>query len=189
MQEAELPDLRATMPEYAALHSQVLQDVLTRLDKAHRAFFTRVKAGQTPGFPRFQGRNRYHSFTYKQFGNGAQSDNGFLILSKIGRIAVRWSRPIEGQPKTVTVSHEPDGWYAIFSCAEVPEQPLPMTGKETGIDIGLKVFLVTADGLVVHDPRYHRHAEKHLAKAQRCVSKRQKGSTRRKKAAQCCARQ
>jgi putative transposase len=188
-QEAELPDLRACMPEYAAVHSQVLQDVLSRLDKAYQAFFKRVKTGQTPGFPRFQGRNRYHSFTYKQFGNGAQLDNGFLVLSKIGRVAVRWSRPIEGTPKTVTLAHEADGWYVIFSCAEVPEQSMPLTGNETGIDVGLKVFLVTADGLVVENPRHHRKAEQRLAKAQRRVSKRQQGSHRRKKAAQHCARQ
>ena len=187
MQEAELPDIRASLPEYAAIHSQVLQDVLSRLDKAYQAFFKRVRAGRTPGFPRFQGRNRYHSFTYKQFGNGAQLDNGVVVLSKIGRVAVRWSRPIEGKPKTVTLSHEADGWYVIFSCAEVPEQPVPLTGQETGIDVGLHVFLITADGLVIDNPRHQRHAEKQLAKAQRRVSKRQKGSKRRKKAVHNCA--
>ena len=188
-QQAELPDLKAEFPEYAAIHSQVLQDVLTRLDKTYQAFFRRVKArkaGQTPGFPRFQGRNRYHSFTYKQFGNGAILDeildNGFLVLSKIGRIAVRWSRPLEGTPKTVTISHEPDGWYAVISCAEVPAQPLPPTGRETGIDVGLKLFLITADGLVVENPRWHRRGEKKLAKANKRVSCRKKGSHRRRKA-------
>ena len=111
-------------PEYRDIHSQVLQDVLTRLDRAFQAFFRRVKAGETPGYPRFQGANRYNCFTYKQFGNGATLDNGFLVLSKIGRVAVRWSRPIEGTPKTVTISREADGWYVCFSCADVPVQPL-----------------------------------------------------------------
>jgi putative transposase len=91
------------------VHSQVLQDVLTGLDRALQAFFRRVRAGETPGYPRFHGANRYISFTYKQFGNGATLDNGLLVLSKIGRIAVRWSRPLEGTPKTVTVSQEADG--------------------------------------------------------------------------------
>jgi putative transposase len=181
-QQAELPDLKAAFPEYRDIHSQVLQDVLTRLDKTYQAFFRRVKAGQTPGFPRFQGRNRYHSFTYKQYGNGARLDNGFLVLSKIGRVAVRWSRPLEGTPKTVTFSQEADGWYAIISCAEVPAQPLPPTGRETGIDVGLKVFLITADGEVVENPRLHGRGEKKLKKAQRRVSKRKKGSKRRGKA-------
>jgi putative transposase len=110
-------------------------------------------------------------------------------LSKIGRVVVRWSRSQEGKPKTGTISREPDGWYAIFSCAEVPEQPVPLTGKETGIDVGLKVFLITADGLVIDNPRHHRKAEKQLAKAQRVVSRRWKGSKRRKKAVNRCARQ
>src|SRR6476659_8420134 len=87
-QAAELKDIRAAMPEYATIHSHVLQDVLARLDKTYQAFFRRVKAGEKAGFPRYQGRDRYHSFTYKEFSNGATLDNGFLILSKIGRIAV-----------------------------------------------------------------------------------------------------
>jgi putative transposase len=147
-----------------------------------------VQAGEQPGFPRFQGRTRWHSFTYTEYGNGARLDNGFLVLSKIGRLAVRWSRPVEGTIKTVTVSREADGWYACFSCAEVPTQPLPPTGQETGIDVGLKVFLVTADGDAVANPRHYRTAEKVLQKAQRRVSRRKKGSHRRKKAAQQCAR-
>ena len=153
-QKAELPGIKEAMPEYAEVHSQVLQDVVLRVDRAFQAFFRRAKAGETAGYPRFHGRNRYHSFTspftspftYPQYDNGARLDNGFLVLSKIGRVAVRWSRPLEGTPKTVTLSQEADGWYAISSCTDVPAQPLPATGRETGIDVGLQVFLSTADG-------------------------------------------
>ncbi|MEI4878514.1 transposase, partial [Klebsiella pneumoniae] len=83
-------------------------------------------------------------------------------------------RPIEGTIKTVTVSKEADGWYVSFSCAEVPTQPLPETGRETGIDVGLKVFLITADGDVIDNPRHYRKAEKQLKKAQKRVSRRKK---------------
>jgi putative transposase len=133
-QEAELKDLRAEMPEDAAIHSHVLQDVLSRLDKTYQVFFRRVQRGEKAGFPRYQGRDRYHSFTYTEVGNGATLANGFLVLSRIGRIAVRWSRPLEGTPKTVTISREAAGWYLCFSCADVPVQPLLATGQETGID-------------------------------------------------------
>jgi putative transposase len=182
-QKAVLPGIKAVMPEYAEVNSQVLQDVVLRVERAFQAFFRRVQEGETAGYPRFQGRNRYHSFTYPQLGEHgcARLDNGFLVLSKIGRIAVRWSRPLEGTPKTVTISKEADGWYVIFSCAKVPAQPLPPTGRETGIDVGLKVFLITADGLVVENPRYYRKAENSVAKAGRRVSRRQKGSKRRGK--------
>src|SRR5215469_14758272 len=71
-QEAELKDIREEYPEYSAIHSHVLQDVLARLDKTYQAFFERIKRGEKPGVPRFQGRARWHSFTYKEFGNGAR---------------------------------------------------------------------------------------------------------------------
>jgi transposase len=125
---------------------------------------------------RFQGANRYNSFTYKLFGNGATLDNGFLVLSKIGRLAVRWSRPVEGTPKTITISREVDGWYACFSCAEVPTQPLPLTGQETGIDLELEAFATLADGNRIANPRHCRTAEKRLAKTQRRVSRRRRGA-------------
>jgi putative transposase len=187
-QEAELKTLRAELPDYGALHSHVLQDVLARLDKTYQAFFRRVAHGEKPGFPRFQGKDRYHSFTYKEFGNGARLDNGALVLSKIGRIAVRWSRSITGTITTVTVSREADGWYVCFACAEVPTQPLALTGCETGIDVGVKVFLITADGAPVENPRYYRKAERQLQKAQKRVSRRKKGSKRRRKAVQVLAK-
>ncbi len=110
------------------------------------------------------------------------------MLSKIGRIAVRWSRPIEGTIKTVTISKEADGWYVSCSCTEVPTQPLPETGRETGIDVGLRVFLITAEGEAVENPRHYRKAERELKKAQQRVSKRKKGSNRRKKAAKLLAK-
>jgi putative transposase len=151
-QAAELKDIRAAMPEYAAIHSHVLQDVLARLDKTYQAFFRRIKAGEKAGFPRYQGRDRWHSFTYKEFGNGAALDNGLLVLAKIGRIAVRWSRPLEGTPKTVTISREADGWYVCFSCADVPVQPLPTTGQETGIDLGIEAFATPQMGRASSPP-------------------------------------
>jgi putative transposase len=90
--------------------------------------------------------------------------------------------PLEGTPQTVTVSKEADGWYALLACADVPAQPLPPTGRETGLDVGLRVFLITAEGEVVENPRHYRRGEKQLAKAGRRVSRRKQGSKRRRKA-------
>ena len=181
-QEAELKDIRAAFPEYAAIHSHVLQDVLARLDKTYQAFFRRIQRGERIGFPRYQARTRWHSFTYKEFGNGATLDNGFLIVSKIGRIAVHWSRPIEGTPKTVTIRREADGWYVCFSCADVPVQPLPPTGQETGIDLGIEAFATLSNGTRIFSPGWYRKAERALKMAQRRVSRRNKWSNRRRKA-------
>jgi putative transposase len=184
MQSAQLPGIKEVRPDYHDINAQVLQDVLHRLDRAFAAFFRRVQAGERPGYPRLQGRDRYNSFTYPQVGahGGAVLDGGMLTLAKIGRLRLRLHRPLEGIPKTVTVSREADGWYACISCAEVPIVPLPSTGRETGIDVGLKVFLITADGHPTDNPRSYRRAERQLAKAQRRVSRRTKGSRRRRKA-------
>jgi putative transposase len=187
-QKAELEAIRAETPEYAAVHSHLLQDVLARLERTYQAFFRRVKADEKPGFPRFKGRNRYHSFTFKEYGNGARLDNGSLVLSKIGRIRVHWSRLVEGTPKTVTVSREADGWYVSISCAEVPIQPRPLTGRESGIDLGLESFATRADGEVIHNPRHYRKSERYLRMCQRRVARRKKGSKRRAKAVKLLAK-
>jgi putative transposase len=141
-------------------------------------------AGENPGYPRFHGRDRYHSFTYPQVGEhgGTRLDNGFLVLSTIGRVAVRWSRPLEGRPKTATISREVDGWYVCFSCAEVPTHSLAATGQETGIDLGIEAFATLSDGARIFSPGWYRKAERALKKAQRRVSRRKKGSNRHKNA-------
>jgi putative transposase len=189
MQSAQLPAIKEVRPEYHEINAQVLQDVLHRLNRACAAFFRRLQAGAHPGYPRLQGRDRYNSCTYPQVGThgghgGAVVDGGVLSLSKIGRIRMRLHRPLAGTPKTVTIRREADGWYACISCAAVPSEPLPATGQETGIDVGLKVLLITADGEVVENPRQYRKAERRLARAQRRVSRRTQGSKRRRKAVQ-----
>src|SRR5262249_6137566 len=104
--------------------------------------------GERAGFPRCTGRhgNRFRSFTFKEYGDGARLDNGFLVLAKIGRICVHWSRPMEGTPKTVAISKEADGYYVAISCAEVPMHRLPAAGQETGIDLGGASFATLANG-------------------------------------------
>jgi putative transposase len=138
--------------------------------------------------PRFHGKNRSHSLTDKADGNGARLDNGYVVLSTIGRIAVRWSRPVQGTITTVTISREADGWSVCCSCADVPTEPLPLTGRETGIDVGLTVLLIIADGDSVANPRHNRTAERALKKAQQRVSRRTTGSTRRRTTVQVLAK-
>jgi putative transposase len=187
-QANELPDLKAACPEYGEVHSQVLQDVLRRLEKTFQAFFRRIQRGEKAGFPRFTGCNRYRSFTYAQYGNGAVVDGGVLSLSKIGRISIRLHRPMEGTPKTVTIRREAAGWYVAISCADVPIQPLPETGQETGIDMGLESFATLANGQPIFNPSYYRRAEAYLRRCQRRVARRRKGSHRRAKAVKILAK-
>ena len=108
-QKSERPGIKEAMPDDGEVHSHVLQDVVLRVDRAFQAFFQRVKNGEMPGYPRFHGRERYNSFTDPPGEKGARLDDGFLLLSKIGRIAVRWPRLMAGAPKTSTISKEADG--------------------------------------------------------------------------------
>jgi putative transposase len=183
-QQAESPGIKEAMPEYAEVYAQVLQDVVLRVDRAFQAFFRRIREGQTPGYPRLHGRDRYNSFTYPQVGEhgGARLNNGYLVLSKIGCVAVRWSRPLEGTPKTVAIRKEAAGWYVCFSCADVPIQPLPQSGQETGIDLGIEAFATLSDGTRIFSPGWYRKAKQALKTAQRRVTRRKKGSHRRHKA-------
>jgi putative transposase len=186
-QSASLPALKRESPYLPRVHSQVLQDVLHRVDRAFQAFFRRVKAGETPGYPRFKGKGWYDSFTYPQWGNGVKLDSGRLILSKIGAIRVHKDRPLDGTPKTCTMVRKADGWYASIAC-EVAPSPLPPTGKAIGVDVGLESFATLSNGTQIANPRYYRAAERKLKQAQRRLSRRVKGSNRRRKARELLAK-
>src|SRR2546421_2419462 len=95
-QANQLPDIKEIREEYREIHSQVLQDVLRKADKAFKSFFARCKRGATPGYPRYKGRGHYDSFTYPQAGFSLTHDNR-MCLSKIGRIKVKLHRPLEGK--------------------------------------------------------------------------------------------
>lgn len=172
---------KAENPYAAQVHSHILQVVVSDLDKAFAAFFRRVKAGEKAGYPRFKGRFRFDSFGLKEYGNGFKIDGRRLKVSGIGRIPVRWHREIEGQIKTLRVTRKADGWYACFSC-EVEGKPLPKTGEEVGIDLGLEAFATLSTGERIENPRHYRKAQRGLRTAQRRVSRRTKGGQRRRKA-------
>lgn len=176
-----LSEIKEALPEYKGVYSQVLQDVLKRLDKAYQAFFRRVKAGQKAGFPRFQGRDRYDSFTYPQSGFSLAQDGKSAYFSKVGNVPIRLSRPLEGKVKTATIIHDCGEWYVSYVC-EVEAQLQPMTGQSVGIDVGTTHFLITSDGEFVNNPRHFQNAMKKLRVAQRSVSRKtdKRSNTRRK---------
>lgn len=104
-QNNELPELKAELPEFKAVGSQVLQDVMARLDKAMKAFIQRLKQKQgKAGFPRFKSRDRYDSFTLSQAGWKLLGKH--LMIRGIGTFKLRLSRPIEGKIKTVTLRRD-----------------------------------------------------------------------------------
>ncbi len=179
---------KATNPWAAEVHSHVLQVVVADLDKAFQAFFRRVKAGQKPGYPRFRGRNRFDSFGFKEYGNGFKVDGRRLRLRGIGRIAVRWHRPLEGTVKTVRIVKRAGKWYAAFSVEYTP-QPLPATGRDVGVDVGIASLITTSDGEAVSPQNWYRQEQRKLRVLQRRVARRKKGGSNRGKAVRQLQRQ
>ncbi len=188
-QKGMLPEIKAELrEEYQDIYSQVLQDVLLRLERAFQAFFRRVKNGEEPGYPRFQSQNRYDSFTYPQAGGFSLTHDSRVCLSKIGSLKVKMHRPLEGKMKTCTIKNEAGHWYVIFSCEVEQPEPLPVVENEIAIDLGVTHFAALSDGTFIESPRYYRVSQKKLEKLQQALSKKKRGSHRRKKAAKLVAK-
>lgn len=183
-QQATLPALKVDHPALATVQSQVLQNVAVRIDLAFQAFFRRVRAGEKPGHPRFRGQGRYTSITYPQvpFGCKLDAEARRVRLYGVGQVKIILHRPLEGVPKTATISRNSTGkWYICFSCDCVDPPSLPTTGQQVGIDVGLKTFAALSTGTEIANPRFFRAEEKALAKAQRRLSKEEKGTPERMK--------
>jgi len=177
-------ELKKTRPELKNVPSQALQNVAVRIELAFQAFFRRCKIpGEKPGYPRFKGQGRYHSFTYPQNNNSFKFvENNRIKLFKIGNVKIKKHRDIEGNPKTCTISRTPTGkWFVCISCDNVPVTPLPKSKLEVGVDMGLKTFAVMSDGNKIDNPMFFKQEEKALGKVQRKLSKQAKGSRERRK--------
>ena len=165
------------------VHSQVLQDVLKRLDKAFQNFFLRVKAGEKPGYPRFKSIDRYDSFTFPQAGYKIEDGNK-LILSKIGAITLKQHReiPEEAVIKTCAIKRDVNQWYVSF-VVEFPDAKIEKKEIKSvvGIDVGLNAMATLSTGEKIPNPRWLRTSEQKLAKEQRKLSRKKKGSKNRKK--------
>ena len=178
-QEAELKDIRAEFPEYAAIHSHVLQDVLARLDKTYQAFFRRVQRGREGGLPPLQGQE---SLSTPSPTRSMATARGWTTASwsspRSGASASIGRDRMEGTPKTVTVSKEADGWYVAISCADVPVHPLPPTGRRRASTWAWSPSPRWPMGSAIFTPAYYRKAEAYLRRCQRRVARRKKGSHR-----------
>jgi putative transposase len=177
-----LPSWKAQHLELKTVHSQVLQETQQRVDLAFKAFFRRVKAGEKEvGYPRFKGKGRYDSFTYPQLGFSLKETT--LKLSKIGDVKIKLHRAIEGTVKRLNINRRSSGkWFACFTTEYEPKTQPFKDGAVVGIDVGLTSFATLSNGEKVENPRFFRHDEKALAKAQRKLSAQEKGTPKRAKA-------
>ncbi len=174
---------RKTFPKAIQLSSQTVQSVVKQVDLAFQAFFRRVKLGEKAGYPRF------NSFLFKQYGCGVNITGRRLKLYGIGRVPVRWHRPLEGTIKTVRIVHKAGQWFAVLTCEVIKKLPLPETGNVIGIDVGVSALITTSTGEKVENPNFYRAAQAKLRVLQRALQRKVKGSKNRRKELQAVQRQ
>ena len=166
-----LPELKKSRPSLCLVQSQVLQNVVKRVDLAFKAFFRRLKEGAVdPGYPRFRGKDRYDSMTFPQGNVGFALVGNTLRLFGVGKVSVLVHRELEGKIKTCTIRRTKTGkWYACFSCDNVEPKRLLKNPMAVGIDMGIKEFLTTseAEDEIVQNPKYLKQSAKRLAQKQR----------------------
>ena len=183
-QSAQLKEIRALDPDQGRWSFSSQQATLRRLDKAMTAFYSRCKAGQKAGYPRFKALDRWDSVEWPSDGDGCRwkPDLSRVYLQGIGHVKVKVHRPVEGRVKTITLKREGRRWYVILSCDDVPARPLPATGREVGLDVGVARFATTSDGEIIANPRFTRESETELAAAQQSLARKKRGSANRKRA-------
>ncbi|PHX53625.1 transposase [Tychonema bourrellyi FEM_GT703] len=171
-----LPSLKKEYEWLTEAPSQALQQAALNLSSAFLNFF--------------EGRAKYPNFKKKQnrqsirFPQGCKLKDDTLKLPKIGDVHCQVSRQPEGTLKSVTVSVDPSGEYFV-ACLYDDGKDLPeksSEGKAIGIDVGLTHYAITSDGTKHGNPKYYRKYEKKLAKRQRQLSRKLKGSSNRHKA-------
>jgi putative transposase len=185
---AQLKDIRAADPErYGRWAFSCERAAVRRLDRAFQAFYRRCKAGEKPGYPRFKGRGWFDSLEWAA-GNGSRWDSVLhptvtrVHLLGVGHVRVHQHRAVKGTVKTITAKRESGRWYLVLSCDDVPAEPLSATGAAVGIDMGIASFLTTSDGEHVPNPRPLAATADRLAIAQQELSRKKRGSNRRRNA-------
>jgi putative transposase len=167
-QSAQLTEIRAVRPDQSVWSFSSQQGTLRRLNRAFAGFFRRVKAGHRAGYPRFKGQARFDSVLWPKDGDGARwlPEQRRVYLQGIGRVKVHLHRPVMGRVKTIQIKCRGRRWMLVLSCDDVPTNPLPATGQQAGIDVGIVSFATTSDGEHVDNPRWGRAGAKRLAAAQ-----------------------
>lgn len=176
-----IPILKGENDYLENIYSQVLRNVVDRVDFSYQRFFNRVKQNENPGYPRFKGFGRYDSFTFPQNRKGFRLREGKLSLFKIGKIKINIHRPIEGEVKSLTVRRDKIGnFYACFvsNCNKKFIEPV---FRSIGIDLGLTKFATFSNGEEIKREYWIKLEEKELSKIQRKISKLEKHSIERKK--------
>lgn len=180
----DMTQLKKTLSWLKEVDATALQSSLKDLDIAYQNFFRRVKQGQKPGYPKFKSKhNRRRSYKSKCVGTNIKVLDNAVQLPKLGLVKCRISKAVKGRILSATISQNPSGKYFVaLCCTDVEMEPLPPTGGVVGIDMGLKAFAITSDGVEYPNHKYLTKSQKKLVKLQRQLSRKSKKSKRWEKA-------
>ena len=181
---ADVTQLKKELLWLAAVDATALQSSLRDLDDAYNNFYRRVRKGGKPGYPKCKSKqDRRQSYKSKCVGTSIKVLEKTVQLPKLGHVKCRISKEVKGRILSATISRSPSGKYFVaLCCTDVEIEPLPSTGKAIGLDMGIKSFAVSSDGTEYPNYKYLSKSEKKLAKLQRQLSRKTKGSKRREKA-------
>ena len=183
-QDKELTFMKKEIPWLREVDATALQSSVQTLDVAYQNFFRRVKKGEKPGYPKFKSKKN-HRWSYKSkcVGTNIKVLDNAVQLPKLGLVKCRISKEVRGRILSATVSQNPSGKYFVsLCCTDVDIEPLPSTGAVVGIDMGLKSFAITSDGVEYPNHKYLAKSLRKLARLQRQLSRKSRGSKRREKA-------
>lgn len=182
-QDKALTTMKQELPWLKEADSTSLQAAIQDLDAAFQNFFRRVKCGEKPGYPRFKSRkDRRQSYKSKCVGTNIKVLEKAVQLPKLGLVKCRVSKEVMGRILSATVSQNPSGKYFVaLCCTDVDIETLPSTGAVVGLDMGLKSFAVTSNGVEYPNHKFLTKSIRKLARLQRQLSRKSKGSKRREK--------
>ena len=183
---ADLTKLKAELLWLKEIDKFALQNSLKDLDNAYKKFFK-----EHSGFPKFKSK-RTHDFSYRTnfTNNNIQYCGKYIKLPKLGMLKIRDKQIPQGRILNATISQESSGkYYVSLCCTEVENKIYEKTNSVIGIDLGIKEFCITSNGDMVANPKYLKRSLNKLAKLQRELSRKTKGSSNRNKARIKLARQ
>jgi len=181
-QAKALTEWRRSDPEASGLPANLQRSTLRRLDQAYRGFFRRVKSGGKPGFPRFRGKGRFHSFGFSEF-FGITLRNGRLRFKGLpGSLRVHLHRalPVAVDIRGCTFRQDTKGW-AVGFIVNVPAPGTVEGDRAVGVDLGVSTFAALSDGGFIPSLRAARASEKRLRVAQRALARKTRGSKGRER--------
>ena len=175
----DLKNLKSQYEWLKEVDSTALQSSLKDLENAYQKFFK-----EHTGFPKFKSK-KSHRFSYqsKCVNGNIQYLNKYIKLPKLGLVKTKNKLIPQGRILSATVSQEPSGkYYVSLCCTGIKVDKLPAVHKSIGVDLGIKDFVVTSDGIKIPNPKYLQQSLDKLAKLQKKLSRKTRGSSNWNKA-------